>query len=132
MELIDQILNYSVCGISVATIIGFVIYAIRYTITAKKEIQVTKQTIEEAFKNVVLPKDLRINLSSKIDPAIKAALEKYLTPITKAYNKMALQNQLMLSIMSKFSHADKLSEEEQKLLHDLLADMGSSEINIGD
>lgn len=130
MALIDQILNYSVCGISVATIIGLVIYVIRYAITAKKEIQVTKQSIEEAFKNVVLPKDLRINLSSKIDPAIKEALEKYLEPITKAYNKIALQNQLMLSIMSKFSHAEKLTEEEQKLLHDLINGMGSSEINL--
>lgn len=130
MELIDQILNYSVCGISVATIIAMVIYVIRYAVTSRKEIQVTKQSIEEAFKNVVLPKDLRINLSSKIDPAIRDALQKYLEPICKAYNKIALQNQLMLSIMSKFSHTEKLTEEEQKLLHDLLNDMGSSEIDL--
>lgn len=130
MELIDQILNYSVCGISVATIIALVIYVIHYAVAAKKEIQVTKQSIEEAFKNVVLPKDLRINLSSKIDPAIRDALQKYLEPICKAYNKIALQNQLMLSIMSKFSHTEKLTEEEQKLLHDLLNDMGSSEIDL--
>lgn len=117
-------------GISLGAILSLAIYCIRYIIRSKKDIKITKESIEDAFKNVVLPKDLRINLSNKIDPAIKEALKKYLEPITKAYNKIAIQNQLMLSIMSKFSHTEKLTEQEQQLLHDLLKDMGSSEIDI--
>lgn len=130
MEVVDLILNYSIMGISLGAILSLAIYCIRYIIRSKKDIKITKESIEDAFKNVVLPKDLRINLSNKIDPAIKEALKKYLEPITKAYNKIAIQNQLMLSIMSKFSHTEKLTEQEQQLLHDLLKDMGSSEIDI--
>ena len=130
MEVVDLILNYSIMGISLGAILSLAIYCIRYILRSKKDIKITKESIEDAFKNVVLPKDLRINLSNKIDPAIKEALKKYLEPITKAYNKIAIQNQLMLSIMSKFSHTEKLTEQEQQLLHDLLKDMGSSEIDI--
>ena len=130
MSLIEQILNYSIMGVSVAAILSLVTYVIRYIMKSKKDIAVTKQSIEEAFKNVILPKDLRINLSSKIKPAVQEAVREYLEPILKAYNKVALQNQLMLSIMSKFSHTEKLTDAEQKLLHDLVNEMDSTEIDI--
>lgn len=128
--IIETLLNYTIMGVSIGTLLGLATYVITYIRRNKKEILVTKQSIEESFKNVVLPKDLRINLSNKVTPAIKEAIKEYMEPMLKAYNRIALQNQLMLTIMSKFSHTEKLSESEQKMLHDLVQDMGSSEIDI--
>ncbi len=128
--IIEQILGYSVMGVSMGALLTLAIYIIKHVRKTKKEIAVTKDAIVEGFKNVILPKDLRINLSSKIKPAIKDGIKEYMEPMAKAYNRLAIQNQLMLSIMSKFSHTEKLNDEEQKLLHDLCKDMGSCEIDI--
>lgn len=128
--IVTNILSYTIMGVSMSTVLGLAIYSIKHIRKSKKENAVTKDAIVEGFKNVILPKDLHINLSNKVKPAVKEAIKEYMEPITKAYNKIALQNQLMLSIMSKFSHTEKLSDEEQRLLHDLVKEMGSSEIEI--
>jgi hypothetical protein len=126
---IDKIMNYSIMGISLGIIIALAIFILRTHIKTKLQIAVTKEGIEEAFKNVVLPKDLRINLSNKVVPAVQETLKEYMEPILKAYKKVAVENQLMLSIMAKFSHVEKLTEQEQALLQDLLKERGSSEVD---
>lgn len=127
---VNQVLNYSILGVSLGTLLALAIYVFKYILKSKKEIAITKESIKEGFKEVVLPKDLRINLSNKIDPAIKEAIKTYMEPMLKDFEKVMLQNQLMLSIMSKFTHADKLTQEEQNLLHDLLKDMGTEEVDL--
>ena len=124
---VNQVLNYSILGVSLGTLLALAIYVFKYILKSKKEIAITKESIKEGFKEVVLPKDLRINLSNKIDPAIKEAIKTYMEPMLKDFERVMLQNQLMLSIMSKFTHADKLTQEEQNLLHDLLKDKGTEE-----
>lgn len=127
---VNQVLNYSILGVSLGTLLALAIYVFKYILKSKKEIAITKESIKEGFKEVVLPKDLRINLSNKIDPAIKEAIKTYMEPMLKDFEKVMMQNQLMLSIMSKFTHADKLTQEEQNLLHDLLKDMGTEEVDL--
>lgn len=127
---VNQVLNYSILGVSIGTLLALAIYVFKYILKSKKEIAITKESIKEGFKEVVLPKDLRINLSNKIDPAIKEAIKTYMEPMLKDFEKVMMQNQLMLSIMSKFTHADKLTQEEQNLLHDLLKDMGTEEVDL--
>lgn len=127
---VNQVLNYSILGVSIATLLGLAFYVLKFVLKSKKDIAITKESIKEGFKEVVLPKDLRINLSNKIDPAIKEAIKSYMEPMLKTFEKVMIQNQLMLSIMSKFTHADKLTQEEQNLLHDLLKDMGTEEVDL--
>lgn len=128
--IVNQVLDYSIMGVSIATLLALAFYVLKFVLKSKKDIAITKESIKEGFKEVVLPKDLRINLSNKIDPAIKEAIKTYMEPMLKDFEKVMMQNQLMLSIMSKFTHADKLTEDEKNLLHDLLKNMGTEEVNI--
>jgi hypothetical protein len=130
VTIIEQILNYSILGVSIGTILGLTIYVLRYIIKNKHNMEVTETAIVEGFKKVVLPRDLRINLSGKIDPAIQEGMAKYMKPIMKQFDKLMVQNQLMLSIMAKFSHTEKLTDVEQELLANLIKTNNISEINI--
>lgn len=129
-QIVTNILSYSICGVSIAVILGLLIDYIRERRRFRKERSLTKDAIVEGFKEVVIPKDLRINLSKKIDPAIKEAIGEYMKPLIKYCQKMEAENLMMLKIMSKFTHVEKLTEEEQLFLSKLLNSEIESEINI--
>lgn len=129
-QIVTNILSYSICGVSIAVILGLLIDYIREKRRFRKEKSLTKDAIVEGFKAVVIPKDLRINLSKKIDPAIKEAIGEYMKPLIKYCQKMEAENLMMLKIMSKFTHVEKLTEEEQLFLSKLLNSEIESEINI--
>lgn len=129
-QIVTNILSYSICGVSIAVILGLLIDYIREKRRFRKEKSLTKNAIVEGFKEVVIPKDLRINLSKKIDPAIKEAVGEYMKPLIKYCQKMEAENLMMLKIMSKFTHVEKLTEEEQLFLSKLLNSEIESEINI--
>lgn len=129
-QIVTNILSYSICGVSIAVILGLLIDYIRERRRFHKEKSLTKDAIVEGFKEVVIPKDLRINLSKKIDPAIKEAIGEYMKPLIKYCQKMEAENLMMLKIMSKFTHVEKLTEEEQLFLSKLLNSEIESEINI--
>lgn len=129
-QIVTNILSYSICGVSIAVILGLLIDYIREKRRFRKEKSLTKDAIVEGFKEVVIPKDLRINLSKKIDPAIKEAVGEYMKPLIKYCQKMEAENLMMLKIMSKFTHVEKLTEEEQLFLSKLLNSEIESEINI--
>lgn len=129
-QIVTNILSYSICGVSIAVILGLLIDYIRERRRFRKEKSLTKDAIVEGFKEVVIPKDLRINLSKKIDPAIKEAIGEYMKPLIKYCQKMEAENLMMLKIMSKFTHVEKLTEEEQLFLSKLLNSEIESEINI--
>lgn len=127
-NIIENILGYSICGISLGFVIYLVIYVVVFIRKAKRENKITHDTIVECFKDVVIPKDLRINLSKTIKPVIKDQIVESIKPITESYNKLLLQNHLMLSILSKFTHAQDLTEEEKTLMEELLKDPSIQEI----
>ena len=129
-QIVINILSSSICGVSIAVILGLLIDYIRERRKFRKEKSLTKEAIVEGFKEVVIPKDLRINLSKKIDPAIKEAVGEYMKPLIKYCQKMEAENLMMLKIMSKFTHVEKLTEEEQLFLSKLLNSEIESEINI--
>lgn len=130
--LIETILSYSIGGVSLGFIVYLVIYVMAYFRKMKKENGLTEKTIIDCFKQVVIPKDIRINLSKTMKPIIKKEIEDNIKPILKSYNKLLLQNYLMLSILSKFTHAEDLTEEEQTLLAELLNDGSILEIDISE
>lgn len=129
-EIITKILGFSIGGISLVTVFGMFIAYLKEYRKAKKEREVTKEAIVEGFKEVVIPKDIRINLSNKIKPVIQEEIQTGLKPIVEAYNKLQSQNLIMLKIMSKFTHVEDLTDEEQKLLRELVEDNSISEIDL--
>lgn len=129
-EIITKILGFSIGGISLVTVFGIFIAYLKEYRKAKKEREVTKEAIVEGFKEVVIPKDIRINLSNKIKPVIREEIQTGLKPIVEAYNKLQSQNLIMLKIMSKFTHVEDLTDEEQKLLRELVEDNSISEIDL--
>lgn len=128
--LIESILGYSIGGISLGLILYLAIYVIHFIRKAKKDANLTQATIVDCFKGVVIPKDLRINLSNKIKPVIKQEIANNIEPIVKSYNKLLLQNYLILSILAKFTHAEDLTDEEKALMGELLNDPSISEVDI--
>lgn len=130
--LIENILSYSIGGVSLGMVVALTIYVIRYIVKTKRENNMTKETIMECFKEVVLPKDLRINLSKNIVPAIKEQIKESMKPVTDYYEKLIVEVQLMLSILSKFTHAEDLTEEEKEKLKELLNDPSIYEVEISE
>lgn len=129
-QIVTNILSYSICGVSITVVLGLLIDYIKEKRKFRKEKNITKDAIVEGFKEVVIPKDLRINLSKKIDPAIKEAIGEYMKPMIKYCKRIEAENLMMLKIMSKFTHVEKLTEEEQLFLSKLLNSEVESEIDI--
>lgn len=84
-EQIMQILSMSLCGVSLATIIANVIYCVKSIKRAatkakndkeefQKQLDVSKEYIEQSFKNAVLPSKIKLDVSEKIEKPIKEGL----------------------------------------------------------
>lgn len=117
---VGGILSMSVCGISVATIIGMIIYCIRLAVTNKKNLQVTIDTIEEAFKNVVLPKNIKLDISNKIEKPIQKGLQLIAEKINGSMEKIEAGEKMMMKILVLFTHFQKLPEEVREEIEDFI------------
>ena len=84
---ITQILSMTIGGVSVGTIIAAVIYCIKSIksirtdaaknkIDTDEQLKITKDFIEQSFKNAVLPQKIKLDISSKIEKPIKDGLTK--------------------------------------------------------
>lgn len=140
-EQIMQILNLSICGVSLATILANVIYCIRSIRRAAKEakrnkedvdkrLEVSKEQIEEAFKNAVLPSKIKLDISSKIEKPIKEGIEKMEENNKEYLQSVKEQNLLILKILSKFTHTKQLTEEEQEELKEIIGESKTEEVKL--
>lgn len=140
-EQIMQILNLSICGVSLATILANVIYCIRSIRRAAKEakrnkedvdkrLEVSKEQIEEAFKNAVLPSKIKLDISSKIEKPIKEGIEKMEENNKEYLQSVKEQNLLILKILSKFTHTKQLTEEEQEELKEIIGESKTEEVEL--
>lgn len=140
-EQIMQILNLSICGVSLATILANVIYCIRSIRRAAKEakrnkedvdkrLEVSKEQIEEAFKNAVLPSKIKLDVSSKIEKPIKEGIEKMEENNKEYLQSIKEQNLLILKILSKFTHTKQLTEEEQENLKEIIGESKTEEVEL--
>lgn len=125
-ELMLLILNASINGVSIITIIANVIYIIKSLRKARKEIkqntkdvQLNKQQVEEAFREAILPKTVKLDVSSKIEQPIKEGLAKMQEDNKFALESIHEENVLILKVLSQFSHVQKLSEEDQEKISDI-------------
>lgn len=87
-EQVMQILSLSLCGVSVATILANVIYCVKSIHRAakkakndkdefQKQLNVSKEYIENAFKSAVLPQKIKLDVSSKIENLLKKVWKRW-------------------------------------------------------
>ena len=126
-EQIMQILSMSLCGVSLATIIANVIYCVKSIKRAatkakndkeefQKQLDVSKEYIEQSFKNAVLPSKIKLDVSEKIEKPIKEGIHE--------------ENQMILKVLSQFSHTKKLSEEDQDKIKEIVGEAVTEEVKL--
>lgn len=118
-----NILSMSIGGVSIVTIIA------AFFVLAKKikQVSLTKDYVEKAFEKAVLPANVRIDISQKIMPLVKQALidiqenlKNYIQENIEEVKIMKDEIKLVLTILSKFSHCQQLTDEERALLENLI------------
>lgn len=126
----NGILGITIGGVSLATIIGLVITIIIEIRKAHKEARLTEKSIETAFQNVVLPSKIKIDLSGKIQEPLEQGflqVKQFLRTSLEHVNK---GQRLVLSILSQFSHVNKLPQETQDEIAEYLDECKTVEVKI--
>lgn len=132
-EIYQQILTIvsTVIGsIDIVGLISVVIYAIRQGRVNMKAMKLTSAQVEEAFKNAVLPKNIKLDVSSKIEKPIKDGLEDIRLFLSDAISRVDEGERLILSILSLFSHVKQLPEEVQQQIQDYLEPNTTTEVTL--
>lgn len=136
-EVILSILGLSIGGVSLATVLANVIYCIKAIKRAKKEakaakdeVVVTKEYVERAFKDAVLPKTIRLDISSKIERPIKEGITRIEELNKEQLEQIHKENVLILKIMNQFTHVKKLSEEDQEAIADIVNEEVTEEVKL--
>lgn len=136
-EVILSILGLSVGGVSLATVLANVIYCIKAIKRAKKEAKaakdeviVTKEYVEQAFKDAVLPKTIKLDISSKIEQPIKNGITRIEELNKEQLEQIHRENVLILKVMSQFTHVKKLSEEDQEAISDIVNEEVTEEVKL--
>lgn len=138
---ITQILSMTIGGVSVGTIIAAVIYCIKSIKSMRKnaaqdkanmqeQLKVTKEFIEQSFKNAVLPQKIKLDISSKIEKPIKEGLNKIADAQEEQMLEINKELLLILKILSKFSHTQKLTDDEQEELKEITGETVVEEIKM--
>lgn len=122
-----EILSISIGGISLGTIIGMAIYLIVSVRKYKSEINVTKEGIETAFQNVVLPKSIKLDVSNKIQKPIEDGLRTISDTLGIKIEDLQEGIKLLLLILSQFTHVQKLTDEQQEELKTYLSNLQNDE-----
>ena len=136
-ELFTSIFSLSICGISLGTIITIAIGVVKSIHKSRKQmkqqeeqIKVTKESIETSFKNAVFPKTVKLDVSKKIQEPINKAMEEL-----KASNDVQLaeikeENKLILKVLSQFTHVQKLPQEDQEKIADIVNEEVTEEMEV--
>lgn len=136
-EVLMSILGLSIGGVSLATVLANVIYCVKAikrarkeAKTAKDEVVVTKEYVEQAFKNAVLPKTVKLDVSSKIEQPIKTGMQKIEQINKDQLEQIHKENVLILKVLNQFTHVKKLSEEDQEAIQDIVNEEITEEIKL--
>ena len=102
-EVLMSILGLSIGGVSLATVLANVIYCVkaikrarREAKAAKDEVSVTKEYVEQAFKDAVLPKTIKLDISSKIEQPIKQGMAKIDELNKKQLEQIHKENEIII------------------------------------
>lgn len=124
------ILSLSVGGISISSILGMIVYCIRLAIVNKKNLTVSQTTIENAFKEVVLPKNIKLDISNKIEKPIKEGLALASEKISEVLKRVEKGEKLMMQILVLFTHYQKLPEDVREQIEDFINEQNSVDITL--
>lgn len=126
-ELFTSIFSLSICGISLGTIIAIAIGVVKSIHKTRKQIkqheeqiQVTKESIETSFKNAVFPKTIKLDVSKKIQEPINKAMEELKASNDAQLAEIKEENKLILKVLSQFTHVQKLPQEDQEKIADIV------------
>lgn len=111
---IMNILNLSVGGVSLGAVIVMIIYVTHAIVKNRKDIKITKEYIEEAFQNAVLPSTIKLDVSNKIALPIKEGLAQITDTLNSTLLEIKEGIKYNLEILEQFSHMQKLPTEEQE------------------
>lgn len=136
-EVILSILGLSVGGVSLGTVLAVVIYCVKAirknrkeAQAAKKEVAITKAYVEQAFKDAILPKTIKLDISSKIERPIKEGMTRIEELNKEQLEQIHRENVLILKVMSQFTHVKKLSEEDQEAISDIVNEEVTEEVKL--
>lgn len=136
-DVLFSILGLSISGVSVATVLANVIYCVKAikrarkeTKAAKDEIIVTKEYVEQAFKDAVLPKTIKLDVSSKIEKPIRDGLAQMKDDNKEALEQIHKENVLILKVLNQFTHTKKLSEKDQEAIADIVNEETTEEVKL--
>ena len=136
-EVLMSILGLSIGGVSLATVLANVIYCVKAIKRArneakavKNEVSVTKEYVEQAFKDAVLPKTIKLDVSSKIEQPIKQGMAKIEELNKDQLEQIHQENVLILKVLNQFTHVKKLSEEDQEAIADIVNEEVTEEVKL--
>lgn len=130
LEQVNGVLGITVCGVSIATIIAMVIVVVKEVCKAHKEGRLTKQAVEQAFQNAVLPSKIKIDISDKISEPLQEGLLQIKMYVKESFEHVQKGQKLVLSILSQFSHVNKLPVEVQNEINEYLDESQTVEVKL--
>ena len=136
-ELFTYILTLSISGVSLVTILGVIIYIVKFGRKVSKKlkqneenISVTKKQIENAFKEAVLPKTVKLDVSSKIEKPIQEGLKTIREDNKESLKNLKDELTLILKILNQFTHVKKLSDEDREKIDDIVNNEVTEEVTL--
>ena len=136
-DVLFSILGLSIGGVSVATVLANIIYCVKSIRRLRKEnkqtkqdVVVTKEYVEQAFKDAVLPKTIKLDVSSKIEKPIRDGLAQMRDDNKEALEQIHKENVLILKVLNQFTHTKKLSEEDQEAIADIVNEETTEEVKL--
>lgn len=131
------IFSLSVGGVSILTILADIVYCVKSIKKIHKAVKkneqdvlMSKENIEQAFKDAVLPKTIKLDVSSKIEKPIKEGLNQMRNDNKEALAKIHEENVLILKVLNEFTHVKKLSEEDQEKIADIINEEVTEEVTL--
>lgn len=116
------ILTTSFCGVSLATVIGFVITFFVQVKKNKNAINVTKESVELAFQSAVLPKTVKLDLSNKIEVPLREGFQKLENAVSEKFTRIERGQVLILTVLNQLNHVNKLPQNVRDEITSFISD----------
>lgn len=88
----------------------------------KKDIQITREGIVEAFKEAVIPSEIKVDISKQVNKILDSAMSEFKAILINNQETMAKMMVYMLKIMKNTAAYNKLTDEEKQVLNNLVSE----------
>lgn len=87
----------------------------------KGDVTITRAGVVQAFKDAVVPKELKVSINKQVKQIISEEMDKVLEVVRKSEERRTEMNYWVLRILSWTAASNKLTVEEQSEINELLA-----------